>query len=162
MTPLFAGLGGFFLPFARRLPELAGKIPEFDFALPGVTSISADTHKYGYATKGTSVVLYRNAALRRHQFFFFPRWSGGIYITPSTAGTYTRLITLLTSLRSFVRSFRNIDCAYTINIGCWTSNLHGRGWSNTSCVLTYTHSLSLSLSLSLSRLGVATLVSHLG
>lgn len=151
MTPLFAGLGGFFLPFARRLPELAGKIPEFDFALPGVTSISADTHKYGYATKGTSVVLYRNAALRRHQFFFFPRWSGGIYITPSTAGTYTCLITLLTSLRSFVRSFRNIDCAYTINIGCATpppgraTSMAGDG--ATLAVSSRTHTLSRSLSL---------------
>lgn len=77
-------LGGFVLPFAR---SLRGNIPDFDFVLPGVTSISADTHKYGYATKGTSVVLYRSKELRNHQFFTFPKWQGGNYGTPSTAGS---------------------------------------------------------------------------
>jgi glutamate/tyrosine decarboxylase-like PLP-dependent enzyme len=77
-------LGGFVLPFARTL---RGNIPDFDFTLPGVTSISADTHKYGYATKGTSVVLYRSKDLRKHQFFTFPKWQGGNYGTPSTAGS---------------------------------------------------------------------------
>ena len=77
-------LGGFVLPFARKL---RGNIPPFDFALPGVTSMSADTHKYGYATKGTSVVLYRSKELRKHQYFTFPRWQGGNYGTPSTAGS---------------------------------------------------------------------------
>ena len=80
-------LGGFYLPFLRRLPAHAATVPAFDFALPGVTSMSADTHKYGYATKGTSVVLYRSAELRQHQFFVYPRWSGGLYATPSTAGS---------------------------------------------------------------------------
>lgn len=49
--------------------------------------MSCDTHKYGYATKGTSVVLYRSAELRRHQYFTYPRWQGGSYGTPSTAGS---------------------------------------------------------------------------
>ena len=49
-------LGGFVLPWARRLGY---NVPHFDFRLPGVTSVSADTHKYGYAAKGTSVILYR-------------------------------------------------------------------------------------------------------
>jgi glutamate/tyrosine decarboxylase-like PLP-dependent enzyme len=49
--------------------------------------MSADTHKYGYATKGTSVVLYRSKELRKHQFFTFPKWQGGNYGTPSTAGS---------------------------------------------------------------------------
>jgi len=59
-------LGGFVLPFAK---ELGYEIPPFDFSLPGVSSMSADTHKYGFAIKGTSVVLFRNAELRRHMYF---------------------------------------------------------------------------------------------
>jgi sphinganine-1-phosphate aldolase len=79
-----ACLGGFVLPFARKL---GADVPEFDFALPGVTSMSADTHKYGYAAKGTSVVLYRNRALRRHQYFRTTDWPGGLYASPTFAGS---------------------------------------------------------------------------
>lgn len=79
-----ACLGGFVLPFAR---ELGAPVPAFDFSLPGVTSISADTHKYGYAAKGTSVVLYRSAALRRYQFFTATDWPGGMYLSPTFAGS---------------------------------------------------------------------------
>ncbi|MBL8951394.1 MAG: aspartate aminotransferase family protein [Myxococcaceae bacterium] len=77
-------LGGFVLPFAR---ELGYPVPRFDFALPGVTSISADTHKFGYAAKGTSVVLYRGHALRKAQYFATPDWPGGLYVTPGFAGS---------------------------------------------------------------------------
>lgn len=59
----------------------------FDFRLPGVTSISVDTHKYGFAPKGNSVVLYRNRSLRSYQYFIFPDWSGGVYGSPSIAGS---------------------------------------------------------------------------
>lgn len=79
-----ACLGGFVLPFAR---ELGYAIPAFDFALPGVTSISADPHKFGYAAKGTSVVLYRSAALRRYQYFTATDWPGGMYLSPTFAGS---------------------------------------------------------------------------
>jgi glutamate/tyrosine decarboxylase-like PLP-dependent enzyme len=79
-----ACLGGFVLPFAR---QLGYPVPEFDFHLPGVTSISADTHKYGYAAKGTSVVLYRSAELRRHQYFTATDWPGGMYLSPTFAGS---------------------------------------------------------------------------
>ena len=79
-----ACLGGFVLPFAR---EAGFPVPRFDFSLPGVTSMSADTHKFGYASKGTSVVLYRGHALRRHQYFTSPDWSGGLYVTPGFAGS---------------------------------------------------------------------------
>lgn len=79
-----ACLGGFLLPFARRLGH---ELPDFDFAVPGVTSLSADLHKYGYAAKGASVILYRSPELRRHQFFTYAGWSGGIYASPSMAGT---------------------------------------------------------------------------
>jgi len=52
-----------------------------------VTSMSADTHKYGFAAKGTSVVLYRNPALRRYQYFTITDWPGGLYFSPTFAGS---------------------------------------------------------------------------
>lgn len=79
-----ACLGGFVLPFAR---ELGANVPEFDFRLRGVTSMSADTHKYGYAAKGTSVVLYRSPELRRYQYFTATDWPGGLYLSPTFAGS---------------------------------------------------------------------------
>ena len=79
-----ACLGGFVLPFARMMEY---DIPKFDFECSGVTSMSADTHKYGYACKGTSVVLYRNKTLRRAQYFSYAKWTGGIYGTPTIAGS---------------------------------------------------------------------------
>jgi len=79
-----ACLGGFLLPFARKLGY---PVPAFDFTLPGVTSISCDTHKYGYAAKGTSVVLYRTEALRHHQFYTATEWPGGLYFSPTFAGS---------------------------------------------------------------------------
>jgi sphinganine-1-phosphate aldolase len=77
-------LGGFILPWAEKLGY---DIPIFDFRLPGVTSISADTHKFGYAAKGTSVVLYRNPELRHYQFFKITDWPGGLYNSPTLAGS---------------------------------------------------------------------------
>jgi sphinganine-1-phosphate aldolase len=77
-------LGGFILPWGERLGL---DIPRFDFRVPGVTSISADTHKYGYALKGTSVLLYRNSDLRRYQYFNFTDWPGGIYFSPGLSGS---------------------------------------------------------------------------
>lgn len=79
-----ACLGGFVLPWAERLGY---PVPPFDFRLPGVTSMSADTHKYGYASKGTSVVLYRGLNLRHYQYFKTTDWPGGIYFTPTFAGS---------------------------------------------------------------------------
>ncbi|KAH9308706.1 hypothetical protein KI387_036617, partial [Taxus chinensis] len=58
-------LGGFVLPFARKLGY---PVPPFDFTVQGVSSISVDIHKYGLGPKGTSVVLYRNHEIRKHQF----------------------------------------------------------------------------------------------
>ena len=79
-----ACLGGFVLPWAERLGY---PVPPFDFRVPGVTSMSADTHKYGYAAKGTSVVLYREPALRRCQYFTATDWPGGLYMSPTFAGS---------------------------------------------------------------------------
>ena len=79
-----ACLGGFVLPWAERLGY---NVPPFDFRLPGVTSISADTHKYGYAAKGTSVILYRGLKLRRYQYYTTADWPGGLYFSPTFAGS---------------------------------------------------------------------------
>ena len=79
-----ACVGGFVLPFVRKLGYA---IPDFDLRVPGVTSLSVDLHKYAYAAKGASVILYKNRALRRHQFFATTDWSGGIYISPTMTGT---------------------------------------------------------------------------
>jgi sphinganine-1-phosphate aldolase len=79
-----ACVGGFMLPFVRKLGY---PVPDFDFGVPGVTSISVDLHKYAYAAKGASVILYCNKELRRHQFFVTTDWSGGIYASPTMTGT---------------------------------------------------------------------------
>ncbi|MFX0058358.1 MAG: pyridoxal phosphate-dependent decarboxylase family protein [Candidatus Hodarchaeota archaeon] len=79
-----ACLGGYMLPFVRKLGY---DIPDFDFSVPGVTSISADTHKYGYGPKGTSTILYRNDNLLKYQYSATIDWSGGIYATPAMQGT---------------------------------------------------------------------------
>ena len=78
-------LGGFILPFGQELGY--ENIPVFDFRLPGVTSISADTHKYGYAFKGTSTVLFRDKAWRNSQYFFLTDWTGGKYCSPGMEGS---------------------------------------------------------------------------
>ena len=68
-----ACIGGWVLPYAAR----AGRdVPPWTFAVPGVTSISVDLHKYGYAPKGTSLLLHREPALRRAQYFAWADWPG--------------------------------------------------------------------------------------
>ncbi|MFO1238327.1 MAG: aminotransferase class V-fold PLP-dependent enzyme [Alphaproteobacteria bacterium] len=83
-----ACMGGFVLPFAERLGR---PVPPWDFRVPGVTSISADVHKLGYAPKGASVVLYRTKALRAYQTFLFDDWLGGFYGSPGLQGTRSGL-----------------------------------------------------------------------
>jgi sphinganine-1-phosphate aldolase len=77
-------LGGWLLPWVERLGY---DVPLWDFRVPGVTSISADTHKYGYALKGSSVLLYRDKDLRKNQYFTYPDWPGGLYLSPGLAGS---------------------------------------------------------------------------
>jgi glutamate/tyrosine decarboxylase-like PLP-dependent enzyme len=79
-----ACVGGFLLPF---LPRLGYKLPPWDFSVPGVTSISADLHKYGYSARGASTVMYRTKELRRYQFFSYADWPGGLYGSPTMAGS---------------------------------------------------------------------------
>jgi len=77
-------LGGFLAPF---MEEAGFSIPPFDFRVPGVTSISCDTHKYGFAPKGSSIIMYRSKELRKYQFFVQTTWPGGIYASPSFPGS---------------------------------------------------------------------------
>jgi sphinganine-1-phosphate aldolase len=79
-----ACVGGFILPWLEKVGE---DIPLWDFRVPGVTSISADLHKYGYAAKGASVILYKSMNYMKHQFFITTEWSGGIYASPNMPGT---------------------------------------------------------------------------
>ncbi|HET9733123.1 MAG TPA: aminotransferase class V-fold PLP-dependent enzyme [Acidimicrobiales bacterium] len=79
-----ACLGGWLLPFWE---ELGVRVPPWDFRVDGVTSLSADVHKYGWAIKGASLILYREEALLRRQFFLYDSWPGGLYGSATTAGT---------------------------------------------------------------------------
>ena len=79
-----ACVGGFFLPF---MEDNGYHLPPFDFRVPGVTSMSADIHKYGFAAKGASVLLYRNMDYLKHQFFIHQDWPGGVFASPALLGT---------------------------------------------------------------------------
>lgn len=79
-----ACIGGWLLPYLRR----AGReVPPFGLSVPGVTSLSVDLHKYAYADKGASVVLYRDAELRRYQYFAHAGWPGYPVVNPTVQGT---------------------------------------------------------------------------
>jgi len=79
-----ACVGGIHLSFLRKLGYA---LPDFDFTVPGVTSISCDLHKYGYAAKGSSTVLYRNKELRRYQIFACTDTTGYTLINPTVLST---------------------------------------------------------------------------
>nr|MDQ3384532.1 aminotransferase class V-fold PLP-dependent enzyme [Actinomycetota bacterium] len=79
-----ACMGGFVLPFMEMLGY---ELPPWDFRVEGVTSISADLHKLGYAPKGASLILHRTKELRRYQTFVFDGWLGGFYASPAMQGT---------------------------------------------------------------------------
>ena len=76
--------GGFVLPFARKLGHA---VPAFDFAIPGVTSISVDVHKLGYANKGVSALLLRDHELSEFQHYGFTNWPAGAYRTAAVSGS---------------------------------------------------------------------------
>jgi sphinganine-1-phosphate aldolase len=79
-----ACMGGMVLPYLARLGE---EIPPWSFSVQGVTSISVDLHKFGYTSKGASVIVHRNRALRRHQTFVTSNWLGGTYGSSGVLGT---------------------------------------------------------------------------
>ncbi len=77
-------VGGLILPFIERLGR---PLPLWDFRVPGVTSISADLHKYGYTTKGASVLLHKSKDYLQDQIFIATDWPGGVYASPTLPGT---------------------------------------------------------------------------
>jgi glutamate/tyrosine decarboxylase-like PLP-dependent enzyme len=79
-----ACVGGFILPFLEANGET---VPPWDYRVPGVTSISADIHKYGYAAKGASTITYRNLDYLRYQMFVYENWPGGVFASPALLGT---------------------------------------------------------------------------
>jgi glutamate/tyrosine decarboxylase-like PLP-dependent enzyme len=79
-----ACVGGFILPFMEMNGE---NLPLWDYRVPGVTSISADIHKYGYAAKGASTITYRNLDYLRYQMFVYQNWPGGVFASSALLGT---------------------------------------------------------------------------
>jgi glutamate/tyrosine decarboxylase-like PLP-dependent enzyme len=79
-----ACMGGITLTYLRRLGY---EIPPWNFEVPGVTSISVDLHKYGYATKGAAVLMHRNKMLRSYQTYMTDNWLGGLYGSSGILGT---------------------------------------------------------------------------
>ena len=79
-------IGGFMLPWVEALGY---PVPEWDFRVAGVTSISADLHKFGYAAKGASVLLYRSEEVLQHQIFIQTEWIGGVYASATILGSRT-------------------------------------------------------------------------
>lgn len=79
-----ACIGGLLAPFAKMLDR---ELPAFDLSVPGVRSLSADLHKYGYAAKGASTILYADARDRDRHHFEFDAWPKGRYRTETLAGT---------------------------------------------------------------------------
>ncbi|CAK7896323.1 sphingosine-1-phosphate lyase [[Candida] anglica] len=83
-----ACLGSFIVTFLEKSKVHGDSpIPKFDFRLPGVTSISCDTHKYGFAPKGSSIIMYRDPKLRECQYYVSTDWTGGMYGSPTLAGS---------------------------------------------------------------------------
>lgn len=82
-----ACIGGVVLGFNR----LAGleNVPEFDFSVPGVTSISMDLHKYGYTAKGCSVLMHKDKTYRKHQYYACSEWTGYTLVNPTILSTKT-------------------------------------------------------------------------
>ena len=80
-----ACFGGFMLPWVEKIGY---KVPLWDFRVEGVTSISADIHKYGYSSKGASVISYSSEEYRSYQYFAYAEWPGGLFGSPSLTGKY--------------------------------------------------------------------------
>ncbi len=83
-----ACMGGFVLPF---MEQLGHEVAPWDFRVDGVTTLSADIHKLGYAPKGASVIIHASKELRKHQTFVFSDWLGGFYASPNMQGTRSAL-----------------------------------------------------------------------
>ncbi|GAB0097795.1 Sphingosine-1-phosphate lyase [Sergentomyia squamirostris] len=155
-----ACLGGFVIIFMKR----AGyPLPPFDFRVKGVTSISADTHKYGFAPKGSSVILYSEKKYRRHQFTVTTDWPGGVYGSPSVNGSRAGGViaaTWATLIRFGLDGYteatkRIVDTAKYIERGMRTMNgIYVFGQPATSVIAFGSHTFDIyRLSAALSALG---------
>ncbi|GAV29336.1 hypothetical protein PMKS-002818 [Pichia membranifaciens] len=86
-------LGSFVIAFYEK--AMGKKLPfGFDFRVPGVTSISCDTHKYGFAPKGSSIIMYRSPEYRKYQYYITSEWVGGLYGSPTLAGSRPGALTV--------------------------------------------------------------------
>ncbi|KAL5013521.1 hypothetical protein ScPMuIL_007791, partial [Solemya velum] len=101
--------GGFMLPWVEKLGY---PVPKFDFRLPGVTSMSADIHKYGYGVKGSSLIMYRNEEYRKYQIYTYAEWPGGLYGSPSMAGTRPGAISPTKQYKTFCFQEENIAASW--------------------------------------------------
>lgn len=107
-----ACVGGFLAPWAKRLGE---KVPDWDFTVPGVCSISADLHKYGMAAKGASLLMVRDAAWREFHKFESRAWERGLYMGYSTTGTRPGgAIAAAWAVMNFLGEDGYLDCARKI------------------------------------------------
>lgn len=95
-----ACMGGFLIPFISKFNYI-------NFSLEGVTSISLDTHKYGYSPKGSSVLLFKNPTFKKYQHFINKDWCGGVYATPTILGSKSGGIIAATWASIFLRGFNN-------------------------------------------------------
>ena len=110
------------------MKEAGFPLAPFDFRVKGVTSISADTHKYGFAPKGSSVIMYSEPKFRHYQWFSFPDWPGGIYATSTISESLLRLTEyFLNSSLTATFSLVGGSKAGGITAACWASLVyHGR------------------------------------
>lgn len=81
-----ACVGGIHLSYMRKMGM---DVPKFDFSVPGVTSLSVDLHKYGYAAKNASLILYKSKDIRRYQIFACSRWPGYTIVNPTAGSSKT-------------------------------------------------------------------------
>ena len=107
--------GGFLIPF---MDDAGYPLKPFDFRVPGVTSISADTHKYGFAPKGSSVILYSEQIYRHYQWFSYVDWPGGIYCTTTIGKLHLDLQYIKFSGFIVIKSFNETVSNYLFKSIC--------------------------------------------
>ncbi|SAM03489.1 hypothetical protein [Absidia glauca] len=140
-------LGSFIMPF---LEKAGFPTTLFDFRVEGVTSISCDTHKYGFAAKGSSIIMYREPKIRKYQYFLSADWTGGIYASPSMAGSRIEAIPQLHVIGNPIGPVVSFGSQASMNIYDVGDKLSSRGWNisplqnppalHVSVTLLWTHS----------------------
>jgi sphinganine-1-phosphate aldolase len=138
-----ACVGGVHLSFMRKLGY---SIPDFDFSVPGVTSISTDLHKYGYAAKGCSVIMYRSKDLRKYQIFACTDTTGYTLINPTmlsskSGGPFAGAWAVLNYLgeEGYMRNIRTVQEVQKTNWTVSTPSLNCACWANPPCACSPSH-----------------------